>query len=261
MALDNPVILNYSVPILEHYKKRGDGHTDTISLLTHFGLTPQEAKVYLSLFSHGSLTGYEAAKLTGISRSNAYSALSGLVEKGAARLEEGAAARYVPVPVEEFCGNCIYSLQKDAEELGRLQPKRREDAGGYITIAGEKHILLKMRNLLRGAGERVYASMSAELTDRILPELRDMAERGLKVVVITDRPLDLPGATVYFTEKKQKQIRLIVDSGSVLTGDLDDGENSTCLYSSKDNLVSLFKEDLKNEIRLIELTKGREQTD
>lgn len=239
----------------------GGSYTDAISLLTHFGLTQQEAKIYLSLFSQSDLTGYEAAKVTGISRSNTYSALSGLVEKGAARLVEGAATRYAAVPICEFCGNCIYSLQKDAEELGRLQPKRRKDSGGYITITGEKHILLKMRNLLLEARERVYASMSAELTERILPELRDMAERGLKVVVITDRPLRLPGATVYCTEQKQKQIRLIVDSGSVLTGDLDDGEHSTCLYSSKDNLVSLFKEDLKNEIRLIELTKGREQTE
>lgn len=239
----------------------GGSHTDAITLLTHFGLTQQEAKIYLSLFSQSDLTGYEAAKVTGISRSNTYSALSGLVEKGAARLVEGAATRYAPVPMGEFCGNCIYSLQKDAEELDRLQPKRRKDSGGYITITGEKHILLKMRNLLLEARERVYASMSAELTERILPELRDMAERGLKVVVITDRPLRLPGATVYCTEQKQKQIRLIVDSGSVLTGDLDDGKYSTCLYSSKDNLVSLFKEDLKNEIRLIELTKGRESTE
>ncbi|MVB12783.1 Sugar-specific transcriptional regulator TrmB [Caprobacter fermentans] len=232
---------------------------DSVLLLTHFGLTQQEAKLYWALFSQGDLTGYEAAKVTGISRSNAYSALSGLVEKGAARLMEGAAARYTPVPVAEFCGNCIYSLQKDAKELSLLQPKRRTDSEGYITIAGKKHILLKMRNLLRGAEERVYASMSAELIVRILPELRGMTERGLKVVVITDHPLDLPGATVYCTEKKQKQIRLIADSSSVLTGDLDDGENSTCLYSKKDNLVSLFKEDLKNEIRLIELTKEREQ--
>ncbi len=234
---------------------------DVVVLLTHFGLTQQEAKIYLTLFSYGDLTGYEAAKVTGISRSNTYSALAGLVEKGAARLVEGAAARYTPVPIGEFCGNCIYSLQKDVETLKKMQPKRRrENSSGYITIAGEKHILLKMRNLLLGARERVYASMSAQLMERILPELRGMTERGLKVVIITDQPLDLPGATVYCTEKKQKQIRLIVDSGSVLTGDLDDGESSTCLYSKKDNLVNLFKEDLKNEIKLIELTKGREKS-
>lgn len=231
---------------------------DAVSLLSHFGLTHQEAKIYWTLLSRGGLTGYEAAKATGISRSNAYPALSGLVEKGAARRMEGPAAHYTPVPVGEFCGNCIFSLRKYAEELSRLQPERRKEEDGYITVAGEKHILLKMHNLLSGAKKRVYASMSAELTELILPDLRRMTVRGLKVVVITDRPLKLAGATVYCTEKKQKQIRLIVDSDSVLTGDLNDGERSTCLYSKKNNLVSLFKEDLKNEIKLIKLTRGKE---
>lgn len=232
---------------------------DVVTLLTHFWLTKQEAKLYWSLFSEGDMTGYEAAKSTGISRSNTYAALAGLVEKGAACLMEGAAARYTPVPLQEFCGNRIRGLQEDAAELERLQPKFRPESDGYITVAGEKHILTKMKNMLRSSQERVYASLSAELVQRILPELQDMLRRDLKVVVITDRFPDLPGATVYCTEKKQKQIRLIVDSNSVLTGDLEDGENSTCLYSKKDNLVSLFKEDLKNEIRLIELTKGKEQ--
>lgn len=256
IKLDNRSEVYYSGSIKKHY---GIGDAmDAVLLLTHFGLTQQEAKLYLSLLSQGGLTGYEAAKVTGISRSNVYSALSGLVAKGAARLVEGASAHYTPVPLEEFCGNCIYSLQKDAEELKRLQPKCKPDSDGYITIAGEKHILLKMRNMLREAKERVYASMSAELMKLILPELKEMVERKCKVVIITDQPLNLPGATVYCTEKKQKQIRLIVDSSSVLTGDLENGENSTCLYSKKDNLVSLFKEALKNEIKLIKLTQGRE---
>ena len=36
----------------------------------------------------------------------------------------------------------------------------------------------------------------------------------------------------------------------MLTGDLED-EDSTCLYSSKKNLVDVFKEALSNEIKLI----------
>mgnify|MGYP000925819718 CR=1 FL=1 len=233
---------------------------DAVSLLTHFGLTRQEARLYWALFSLGDLTGYEAAKATGISRSNTYSALSGLVEKGAACLVEGAAARYTPVPLREFCDNRIRALREDRGELLRLKPKRRPESESYITIAGERHILDKMRNMLDSAEQRAYVSMSSELISRILPELRSMSERGLKVVVITDRPQDLPGAKVYCTGNKQMQIRMIVDSVCVLTGDLDNGEDSTCLYSKKNNLVSLFKEDLKNEIRLIELTQGREQS-
>jgi hypothetical protein len=93
----------------------------------------------------------------------------------------------------------------------------------------------------------------------VRPELEDALARGLKVVLITEKPFALEGAVVWYSEKKQRQIRLIVDSSCVLTGDLDDGEYSTCLYSRKKNLTDLFKEDLKNEIRLIQLTEGREE--
>ena len=44
-----------------------------------------------------------------------------------------------------------------------------------------------------------------------------------------------------------------------MTGDLADGSNSTCLYSSKQNLVDLFKDALKNEIKLIELLPEAEK--
>lgn len=56
--------------------------------LQHFGLSRQEALLYQNLLSHGKQTGYEIAKETGISRSNVYSALSVLVEKGAAYVQE-----------------------------------------------------------------------------------------------------------------------------------------------------------------------------
>ena len=49
--------------------------------LMKFDLTRQEAAVYESLLENGKLTGYEAAKLTGISRSNVYVALASLCER------------------------------------------------------------------------------------------------------------------------------------------------------------------------------------
>lgn len=230
---------------------------NSVELLTHFGLTKQEAAIYRLLLTESSLTGYEAAKLTGISRSNAYTALAGLVEKGAALLIEGTATRYTAVPPEEFCNNKIRELEEYKTELLKNCPAPGREVDGYITVTGEKHILHKMKNMLSNAVARVYLSVSIEIADLVLPELREATKRGLKIVVITNRPFDLPGAIVYHAEKTQKQIRLIADSACVLTGDIDDGENSTCLYSKKKNLVDLFKESLKNEIKLIELTEGK----
>ena len=44
---------------------------DNIELLMSFGLTRQEARVYVLLLGEGALSGDEAAKRLGISRSNA----------------------------------------------------------------------------------------------------------------------------------------------------------------------------------------------
>lgn len=74
-----------------------------IEYLMHFGMSRQEATVYLRLIEAGKQTGYEIARDTGISRSNVYASLAALVEKGAAYLVEEDAKRYIPVHVQEFC--------------------------------------------------------------------------------------------------------------------------------------------------------------
>lgn len=230
---------------------------DLIEGLTHFNLTKQEATLYVLLLKEGYLTGYEAAKQTGISRSNTYTALAGLVEKGAAYvLEEGKVTRYTPVPPEEFCTNKIDRLQEIKKKVLNQLPVLKSDAEGYITIKGELEIINKLKNTVRQAEARIYVSANKRVMELLKSELVDALKRGLKVVIISDEQFTLPQAICYGTEKQNEQIRLIADSQTVVTGDLEDDENSTCLYSCKRNLVDLFKDALKNEIKLIELQKG-----
>lgn len=229
---------------------------DIIDRLMSFGLTRHEANIYLLLFSEGELNGYEVSKLTGISKSNTYSSLAGLVEKGAAYIIEGGAILYTPVSIEEFCNNKIQALEENKTELIKNVPKRKEETNGYITVKGEKHIKDKFRNMLVQAKERVYLDMCAERLDEVRSELIELIERGIKIVVITDSTFTLDGAIIYHDEKDLAQIRLIVDSKYVLTGEIGDELNSTCLYSSNNNLVKVFKDALINEMKLIEMMKG-----
>lgn len=230
---------------------------ELIEGLTHFNLTKQEATLYVLLLKEGYLTGYEAAKQTGISRSNTYTALAGLVEKGAAYvLEEGKVTRYTPVAPEEFCTNKIDRLQEIKQKVLSQLPVLKSDAEGYITIKGELEIINKLKNTVRQAEARIYVSANKRVMELLKSELVDALNRGLKVVIISDKQFILPQAICYGTEKQNEQIRLIADSQTVVTGDLEDEENSTCLYSCKRNLVDLFKDALKNEIKLIELQKG-----
>lgn len=226
--------------------------------LTSFGLTRQEAALYLCLMQNGELTGYEAAKQTGISRSNAYNALAGLVEKGAAYTKEGAAVRYHTVALEEFCTNKIRALEELKEELKEHLPCKKTDAEGYLTITGDTHIRDKVRNMLAASKERMYLSMAADYVALFEQEIKQAIEKGQKAVILTDGPVSIPGAVAYRTEQKDMQIGVITDSAYVLTGEYGRGGISTCLYSGQPNFVQVFKDSMHNEIKLIQLLKGEQ---
>lgn len=231
---------------------------DLTENLMEFGLTRQEANIYLNLYRHGMQTGYEAAKQTGISRSNAYSALAGLVEKGAAYVSEGTATKYMAVEAEEFCTNRIRSMEQSKKHLIANMPKVDDEEEGYLTISGDEQILHKGKNMLLAAKKRVYLSMASENITLFLPELEQLQKKEIKMVFLTDKKLKFVGAKIYVTENKAEQIGIITDSKYVLTGELGKGKDSTCLYSGQSNLIRVFKDSLKNEIKLIELTGGKD---
>lgn len=228
-----------------------------IDKLMLFGLTRQEASIYLCLATNKELSGYEASKITGISRSNVYNALASLVEEGAAYLLEGSTNKYIAVDVEEFCNNKIRHLQKIKDELVRDMPKNNADCEGYITISSHKHIMDKIHYMLASVQYRVYVSMPVEFLEKCRADMEYLIESGKKVVLIVNEEVVFSGAIIYVTDKKEPQIRLIVDSEYVLTGDMSGSPADTCLYCGQKNFVNVFKESLKNEIKLIELTKGK----
>ncbi|MHB1453255.1 MAG: TrmB family transcriptional regulator [Saccharofermentanales bacterium] len=226
---------------------------DLAERLCEFNLTRQEAAVYLLLCANPVSTGYEIAKLAGISRSNTYAALSSLADKGAARLIEGLPSRYTAVPADEFCGNRIRTLMAHKKCLEKNIPIEPHNSEGYMTVQGERNIIDTAVTMVRNSAQRVYLSLSGKILEFVEEDLRKLILEGKKIVLITNPPYSLPGATVYHAAKTGSQIRIIVDSQIVLTGDLDEGNDSTCLYSKKQNLVDIFKESLQNEIRLIEV--------
>lgn len=225
---------------------------DIADALMRFGLTRQEAAVYLRLCTGGPQNGYEIAKATGISRSNAYSALAGLAEKGAADTQEGTPVRYLAVAPKEFCGTRIRELQEIQETLEDTLPVRVSDPGSsYQTLRGSRRIAARMRTMLESVTERVYLSVPGPQLDALLPLLAGLVAKGRKVVILAADPPALPGAVLYRRPDMNGRVRLIVDSRLVLTGTLTD-THPTCLYSGDVHLVELFKDALRNEIRLIE---------
>jgi len=224
-----------------------------IECLMKTGLTRHESELYAALCREGELTGYEAAKITGIPRANAYQALAAMVDKGAAYIIEGAVPHYTAVPVDEYCRNIINNMQEITDKIKQECPRVKKASEPYITITGFKHIIDKIRNIIINTRERVYVSISEKELPFIKNELEEAIRRELKVVAIISGEADLKGAIIHRIEKPSGQVRLIADSSYVLTGSITGSENDTCLYSRNRPLVELIKDSLKNEIRLAEL--------
>jgi len=222
-----------------------------IEQLCSFGLTRQEALIYETLLTHDEMTGYEVAKMTGISRSNAYASLSALVEKGAAYLIEGVAARYTPVDITRFTANTIAALREKASFLKEHMPEKANLSDGYITISGARNIRNKIREMLEKTQLRLYILAPGDLIREFDNELKTLVAAQKKVVILTDT-YKLDGAKIYETKPEKGQLRLITDSIYVLTGELTDSSHDSCLYSGQKNLIEIMKEALKNKIILLE---------
>ncbi|MDE5697376.1 MAG: TrmB family transcriptional regulator [Lachnospiraceae bacterium] len=225
--------------------------------LAQFGLTRQEANIYLCLLRNRDLSGYEVSKITGISRSNVYSALASLVEEGAAYLLEGETNKYTAVAIEDFCENKIRRLTALKQELIMQIPQIGDSSEGYITISSHRHIMDKIYNMLEHVAYRVYLSMPAEYLEQFRNHLEQLAADGKKVVLlVSDLPsVEIKGSIVYQTDKRDRQLRLIVDSSYVLTGEMNGDASDSCLYCAQKNFVNVFKDSLRNEIKLIQLTQ------
>jgi len=222
-----------------------------IDNLISFGLTRQEALIYTTLLTHGEMTGYEVSKETGISRSNAYASLSTLVDKGAAYLIEGDSTKYIAVHIENFTKNFLNDLTEKSQYLCSHAPQKQVQTDGYITILGTRNILNKIHQMLKETRLRLYISASSLILDDFKQELTEIAESGKKVVIMTDGSFKIPGAIIYQTDPEAGQLRLIIDSSYVLTGELTGEDTDSCLYSGQKNLVTVMKEALKNKIVLL----------
>ena len=228
-------------------------NTDVIERLMHFNLSRQEAIIYVCLWENGQLTGYEASKLTGISRSNVYGALNVLADKGAAIVTEANTTLYSAVEPEEFLSNKVRHLEEDKAFILANMPKNEVKEDGYLTICGYRNIKDKIRNMIKRCDMRLYFAASGSILREFEDVLTEAKEKGLKIVLMSDRDYRHLATQFYEDESMDGQVRLITDSAYVLTGQLQGLSSDTCLYSGQNNLVTIMKEALRNKIRLLEM--------
>jgi sugar-specific transcriptional regulator TrmB len=161
--------------------------------LTPFGFTPTESRVYEVLLSGGPGTGYAIARNAGLARANAYSALEGLVAKGAARMEEGRPKRFRPEPPATLLARITNDQGAALERLGQsIEGRGSAESATLVEIDSPRAALQQLSHDIARASRSVRLLAPPEAYPILAPVLRRAVAMGLEVRLWSTGDASLP---------------------------------------------------------------------
>lgn len=218
--------------------------------LTPFGFTATESLVYTVLLRLGPSTGYAVARAARVARANAYSALEGLVMRGAASRTPppNRPARYRPTDPQSLLARLSLA---QGEALDRLSRELRDIShpGEPVTreVAGSRAVANLVMQLVARANQRVEGIVTAELWRPTLPGWRRAGERAqIDVRMTGDRPADAPDWLKSASDDASTlrgTILVIDESQLILTS--GEGEAVAGVWSSHPLIVMLARRALE----------------
>jgi HTH-type transcriptional regulator, sugar sensing transcriptional regulator len=190
--------------------------------LTHFGFTPTESLVYQVLLSGGPGTGYAIARAAGLARANAYSALEGLVSKGAARVDGGRPRRYRPEAPAALIARISNDHGQAMERLSReLDAASVPETETLVEILSSRALLQLITHDVARATESVGLLAPPDAYPLLAPALRRPYAAGLPLGLAATGPVELGFVPVEVVAAEGRRwpgmpIILVVDDRSAI---------------------------------------------
>jgi HTH-type transcriptional regulator, sugar sensing transcriptional regulator len=160
--------------------------------LTPFGFTPTESLVYEVLLTDGPGTGYAIARSAGLARANAYSALEGLVTKGAARVDAGRPKRYRPETPAALIARISTDHGLALDRLsGDLDSVSVPNTPTLVEVESGRAILQLITHDVARATASVALLAPGDAFPLLAPALRRPFSAGLPLTLCSTAPVDL----------------------------------------------------------------------
>jgi HTH-type transcriptional regulator, sugar sensing transcriptional regulator len=191
--------------------------------LTHFGFTPTESLVYEVLLTSGPGTGYAIARSAGLARANAYSALEGLVAKGAARVEGGRPRQYRPEAPAGLIARIAHNHGLALDRLSTdLETIAVPSTPTVVEIESGRAVLQLITHDVARASSSVGLLAPPDAFPLLAPALRRPVSAGLPVSLWSTGPVDLGFASVELVSGDHgwpgMPIIAVVDDRSAIVG-------------------------------------------
>lgn len=229
--------------------------------LKNLGFTDLEAKCLHVLAESGTQTGYEIAKQLGVSRSNVYSALQKLAEKGAVLTSHGEPTHYQSVPIEEIGERVEAELQASIRYVKEHMPKQGAHRSEYFSLEGDAKVLDRIRTELKKAKEEVLCDLWAQEAQLLKEELRKVPAQGVRLLVSTIGDASLPSGVQQFShkrdamwnERKGRKFTLLIDRKLAIVGTRGGDEPTLAMLTEHPAMVELLLNSFWRDVVIHEL--------
>lgn len=160
--------------------------------LTPFGFTPTESAVYHVLLTGGPGTGYAIARAAGLARANAYSALEGLVAKGAARVDGGRPKQYRPEAPAALIARISNDHGQALERLSReLETASVPETETLVELTTTRALLQLITHDIARASRSVGLLAPADAYPLLAPALRRPYAAGVPLQLASTGSVDV----------------------------------------------------------------------
>ena len=232
-----------------------------------------KAQVYVFLLSHKPMTAYGVARQIGKATANTYKAIESLARRGAVLVEDGDNRQCRAVPVESSwrTWNVRFPSVRAQRSKHWHRSSSRRMTSAY-TKWNQSHNCWSAAGNDRERAERlITVDAFPNALERIAPDLRDAASRGIAVYVQAYAPIEIEGAHIIVAPMgreaaaywNSQQLNLVIDGRETLIALLDNEltQIHQALWSNSLYLSCLMHAGMTSEQTIHRLLEARTASD
>lgn len=201
-----------------------------INSLKTFNLTEYEAKAYVALASLGTSSVTEVSQICDVPRSNLYSVLESLNEKGFVDVQRGRPVLFKAVRPEKVLDDAERELGKKVKSARESVEKKMKNLKTEETsiipaliwgIKGYDNVLAKIQEMTKKSRSEIMINVPdvSMFNERVYLELKKAGERGVKIRMAVEKRGDISRfreIAMVRTREKIHGTDIVVDDKEVL---------------------------------------------
>lgn len=243
---------------------------NTLEIIRPLGFTEYEGKAYLALLRESPLTGYAAAKNSGVPRAKIYEVLNSLTARGDVLVSPGDPPLYSALPVRELIEKhrrqTEAALTRAEAELQRYELPSC-DHENIWNLTGPEAIWSKIREAIVSASGRILMEIWAEDFPGIQAELEAAAKRGVRILLVTYGEISAPWAEIYRHDRDEEITReyggrwivFSADDAQVIAGTVSPESPCRAAWSRHPGLVMPITEVIIHDLYVWEMLNAHRE--